>query len=236
MTVDEVLTELKALGNESTKRTLMKHGAREPFFGVKIEDLKKKLLKRVKADQELALALYDTGNSDAMYLAGLAVDPQKMTKAQLKRWAKGAYWYMISGYTVAGVAAESKFAWDLALEWIDSKQEQVANAGWCTLASWVGITADEKLPLDELKKLLDRVEKQIHAAPNRVRYAMNCFVIAAGGCVVPLNKYAVAVAKRIGKVAVDVGDTSCKVPLASEYIEMMREKGRIGKKRASARC
>lgn len=236
MTVDEVLAELEALGNASTKKTLVKHGAREPIFGVKIEDLKKTLLKRVKGDQALALALYDTGNSDAMYLAGMAVEPALMTKAQLKRWAKGAYWYMISGYTVAGVAAESKHAWELALEWIDSKQEQVANAGWCTLAAWMGITPDEELPLEELKRLLDRVERQIHTAQNRVRQAMNQFVIAAGGCVAPLTPYAMSVAKRIGKVEVDVGDTACKVPLATEYIEKMREKGRIGKKRASARC
>jgi 3-methyladenine DNA glycosylase AlkD len=236
MTVDEVMSELESLGNATTKNTLVKHGAREPFFGVKIEDMKKKLLKRVKGDQQLILALYDTGNSDAMYLAGLAADPIQMTKAQLKRWAKGAYWHMISGYTVPGVAAESKFAWELALEWIDSKQEQIANAGWSTLAAWVGITPDEDLPLDELKKLLDRAEKQIHTAQNRVRYAMNSFVIAAGGCVTPLTKHATAVAKRIGKVEVDMGGTACKVPLAADYIEMMREKGRLGKKRASARC
>src|SRR5947209_7953223 len=48
----------------------MKHGAREPFFGVKIEDLKK-IQKRIKKDYQLALDLYATGISDAMYLAGL---------------------------------------------------------------------------------------------------------------------------------------------------------------------
>jgi hypothetical protein len=41
----------------------MKHGAPEPIFGVKFGDLK-----RVKKDHQLALGLYSTGNSDAMYL------------------------------------------------------------------------------------------------------------------------------------------------------------------------
>jgi 3-methyladenine DNA glycosylase AlkD len=86
MTRDDVMAELARLGGEPTKKTLMRHGAREPFFGVKVGDLKV-LQKKIKKDHALALALYDTGNSDAMYLAGLVADPAKMTKAQLRRWA-----------------------------------------------------------------------------------------------------------------------------------------------------
>ncbi|HNF15981.1 MAG TPA: DNA alkylation repair protein, partial [Leptospiraceae bacterium] len=56
MTVDEVLAELKKMGNESTKKVLMKHGAKEPFFGVKVQDLKK-IVKKVKKDYELSLQL-----------------------------------------------------------------------------------------------------------------------------------------------------------------------------------
>src|SRR3954453_8959561 len=73
MSVQEIIDELKSLGNEATKRTLEKHGAREPFFGVKVEELKK-IQKRIKKDYKLALELYDTGISDAMYLAGLIAD------------------------------------------------------------------------------------------------------------------------------------------------------------------
>ena len=41
MTTKEVLTELKSYGDERTKNTLLRHGAKEPFFGVKVQDLKK---------------------------------------------------------------------------------------------------------------------------------------------------------------------------------------------------
>ena len=58
---------------------------------MKIADLKV-IQKKIKKDYELSLALYDTGNSDAMYLAGLIADPDRMTKADLKKWVKGAYW------------------------------------------------------------------------------------------------------------------------------------------------
>src|SRR5262249_55399880 len=99
MTAKEIVDELKSLGNEASKKVLLKHGAKEPFFGVKIEDLKK-IQKRIKNDHALALALYDTGISDAMYLAGLIADDAQMTKKDLERWAERAYWYMLSEYTV----------------------------------------------------------------------------------------------------------------------------------------
>ena len=47
MTADEVVKELRSMGSESIKKVLLKHGAKEPFYGVKIEDLKK-IQKRVK--------------------------------------------------------------------------------------------------------------------------------------------------------------------------------------------
>ena len=69
MNIDEVMLELKNCGNESTKKTLIKHGAKAPFFGVKVEDLKK-IQKKTKTNHKLALELFATGNSDAMYELG----------------------------------------------------------------------------------------------------------------------------------------------------------------------
>jgi 3-methyladenine DNA glycosylase AlkD len=235
MTAAEVMAELERLGTEQTKKTFLRHGAKEPFFGVKIGDLKV-IQKKVKKDHALALALYDTGNSDAMYLAALISDPKQMTKAQLQKWMKGAYWHMLASYTVPWVAAESRFGAELARAWIDSPKELTAIAGWFTWSSLVGITPDEDLDLDELAELLDRVEARIHKAKNREKSAMNGFVIAAGGSVEPLLPKAKAVAKAIGTVEVDHGDTSCKTPNALDYLVMMEEKDRIGKKRKTAMC
>src|SRR5688572_19420796 len=105
MTTPEILQKLEKLGSPSIKKTLLRHGAKEPLFGVKVADLKK-IQKTIKFDYELSLELYDTGNSDAMYLAGLIADPDKMTKQDLQGWAEKATWTMISEYTVAQVAAE----------------------------------------------------------------------------------------------------------------------------------
>ena len=169
MTLDEVMIELERLGNPGTKKVLMRHGMPESSFGVKVGDLKT-LVKKIKVDHELALALYDTGNSDAMYLASLIADDERMTKRDLKRWADKATWNAISSYAVAWAAAESRYGWELGLEWIDAKKLSVVVSGWSTLAAWVSIRPDEELDLPQLKTLLARVRKQIDAAPDRVRH------------------------------------------------------------------
>ena len=40
MTAAHITAELKALGHESYKKTMLNHGAKEPFYCVKVEDLK----------------------------------------------------------------------------------------------------------------------------------------------------------------------------------------------------
>lgn len=235
MTANEVLTQFQKLGKESYRQTFLRHGAPESILGVSVGDMKK-IQKKIKKDHALALELYDTGISDAMYFSALISEPQKMTKPQLQKWVKGATWHMLSYYTVPWVAAESRFGAELAREWIESKKELVASAGWSTWSSLVSIKPDSELDLTELEKLLDRVVKQIHGSPNLVRESMNCFIIAVGSYVTPLSFKAKATAKAVGKVEVDKGDTACKVPDAFAYIEMVEQKGRAGKKRKSAMC
>lgn len=235
MTKDEIMQQLKSWGNENTVRIFKNHGARDPIFGVKVGDLKK-IVKKVKKNHELALELWDTGNSDAQYLAGLIADENKMTKAQLQKWVEEASWYMLSDYAVAGVAAESPHGLELAREWIKSDKQLIASAGWATWSGLIAMKGEEELDLDEIERLLEFIEKNIHESKNRVRYSMNNFVISVGGYLPSLSEKAKAVSRRIGKVEVFMGKTSCRVPYAPEYIEKMIARGSLGKKRKAARC
>lgn len=235
-TLAEVMQELKARGTEQTVKTMGRHGGpTDKMYGVKIADMKI-ILKKIKGDQKLALQLYDTGNSDAMYLAGLLADGSKMTAKQLNDWAKKAPWYMISDYTVAWVASENPDGFDLACKWIESRQELVASAGWSTLAAIAGTREDSQLDLESYLALLGQVENSIHQAKNRVKYSMNNFVISVACFIRSLHKQAMATAKRIGKVEVDVGDTSCQVPVAVDYITKTIAKRGVGTKRSSPKC
>ncbi len=235
MSRDEVLAFLKERGNETAKITLMKHGAREPLFGTRIGDMKP-LAKKIKRDHPLALDLYETGNSDAMYFAGLIADETQVTKQQLQHWVDQAYWYLLSECTVAWVAAESPYGFELAREWISVRDEMIACAGWSTFSSLLAIRTNDEFDLPELKHLLETIEHTIHEERNRVRYVMNQFVISVGAAVPELTDRCKQIGERIGAVHVDMGDTACKVPRIKPYIEKIESRGAIGKKRKAARC
>lgn len=235
LTINEVMNRLEELGSEQTKRTFLRHGAMEPLFGVKIGDLKK-WVKDVKKDQSLVRALYRTGNSDAMYLAGLAVDPKSLTKEELQSWVEAAKWHTIAGYTVASVAAESLYGLDLAREWMMSPDEMIATCGWSTYANYISVTPDTELDIAEIRGLLEQIQMTIHQERNRVRYTMNALVIVVGSSITELHEEAVSVAASIGKVQVSMGQTACKVPLAEDYIAKVQQAGKLGVKKKTCIC
>jgi 3-methyladenine DNA glycosylase AlkD len=235
MTVEEIMTELRSKGSDGIRRIFLKHGIKDPMFGVKIEYLKL-IQKKIKMDYQLAKDLYETGNADAMYLAGLIADDKKMTISDLQNWARKAVSNNISEYTVPWVAAGSLYGYELALDWIDAPEEYIAAAGWATLAELVSLRENDCLDAETLKPLLARVVTHISTAKNRVRYVMNKFVIAAGIYEPAITNDAMAAAKKIGQVSVDMNGTACKVPDAAGYILKIKEKGTLGKKKKTVKC
>jgi 3-methyladenine DNA glycosylase AlkD len=237
LSTENIVDKLSSLGSDGVKNIFFKHGAREPLFGVKTEDLKK-LISEIPKDQRhsLALKLYETGISDAMYLAGLMADPKQMDRATLEQWVDKAYWYMLSEYTVAWVTAESRDGWNIALEWIRSEKEQTATAGWSALGSYVAITPDSELDKEMLSKLIREVKEVIHSKQNRVRYTMNGFLISVAGYVPDLTEEARNAAVEIGKLDFVMAGTACKLPYAPDYIDKMVQRGKPGQKRKTARC
>lgn len=143
---------------------------------------------------------------------------------------------MLSDFTVTGVAAESPHGRSLALKWMKSRKPLIASAGWTTYSLLVATLPDAELDSEEVAELLDQVVAEVHTAPNRVRYAMNNFVIAVGCYVKPLLKAAKNAAKQIGPIEVDFGETDCKVPVAVDYIAKVESMGRVGQKRPSPKC
>jgi len=236
-TVTSIMAELKKKGTEKMRKMYARHGmVTERVFGVSIADLKV-VAKAIKGQQALACELYETGNLDAMYLAGLVADGSQMTKKQLHGWAEGAAnLQMISEYTVPWVTVENPNGRDLAIQWIKSKKEGVASSGWCTYAELVATKPDKELDLSEIEGLLGTIVKEISSAQNRARYTMNGFVIAVGTYVKPLLKHAKASARKIGAVSVDLGDTACTVRAATAQIEKIEASGRVGQKRKTIRC
>ena len=232
---DSVVCELESLGTARTKKSYLSRGVREPLFGVATGAMKP-LKKQIGVDQALADELWDTGNYDAMYFAGMIADVRVMTEADFDRWIDGAYCAMLSDFVVAVTLAESDLAQSVANRWIRSGEENRASAGWACYEWLLGWGPDSYFEPETVRELLDLAAATIHEASPRVRRAMNNFIVAVGVSYQPLHDDALKAAEDIGTVEV-VSDGEVK-PLASaaEQIRKAAEKGRIGFKRRAVRC
>jgi 3-methyladenine DNA glycosylase AlkD len=217
MSLAKVMKQLAALGSEQAVKTYRRHGVDGPAFGVRYADLYA-LRKQIGIDQALAVALFDTGNHDARILATLVADPAGLTVKQLDAWQKACNDHVLNG-AVATLAAQTRAAPKLAQRWRKAKAELRSAAGWHVVGSLSapGALADDVW----LRLCLTEIRDGIARAENRTKSAMNSALISIGGYRPALRDEALAVAKAIGKVEVDHGDTSCKTPDAVQYIEKM---------------
>ena len=215
MSVTEVMSALEKAGTEQARKTYARHGAKGPMFGVSFADLKS-LVKRIKVDHDLAMALWATGNFDARVLAVKVADPLLMSPKELDRWASEDTARLCHTY-VAELAAEGPHGKLRAEAWLASKSETQRCVGWLLVGALA--KRDQTIPAAWFVGRIATIEKAIHKAPNAEREAMNNALISLGCRDSAARKTAVTAAKRIGPVSVDHGDTACKTPSAAEYIE-----------------
>jgi 3-methyladenine DNA glycosylase AlkD len=226
-TAQDVLRELEALGTEQTRKTYRRHGIGGETYGVSYAHLGA-LRKRLKINHELARQLWDSGNHDARILATMIADATQADEPLLNAWAGDLRNHVLTDALV-GFVAKTRDVHTWMERWLDSDGEWLARAGWHLLGQLA--MNEQTLPDTFFEPYLVRIERDIHAEKNRVREAMNSALIAIGMRDDALEARALAVAKAIGKVQVDHGDTSCKTPDASGYIRKGRERQRS---RASA--
>lgn len=222
MEVQSILQELESLSTERTKKIYMQNGASEPLYGVATGAMKP-LLRRIGLNQEIAEALYATGNYDAMYLAGMIAEPKAMTTEDFDRWMEAAYFYMISDFIVAVTLSEADTAQAVSDRWIADGRELYVSAGYSCYCWLIGNRKDEEFDAEKLDAMLETVQESIDRSPVRAQISMNRFVATIGVSYLPLHDKALAVGTEIGTGA-------------AEEIQKAATKGRLGFKRKHVRC
>jgi 3-methyladenine DNA glycosylase AlkD len=217
MTAAQVMATLKKMGTAQNRKVYARHGATGDMFGVSFGNLRM-LRKQIKTDQALAEALWDTENTDARMLAVMIADPDAFSKSNLDNWMRQIDYYTLADIYVKEVVCRSRHVYSRLEKWIDRKHEWIGRAGWVVLAN-MAMDPENDLTSSELSGYLNRIEKSIHEAPNLTRDAMNSALISIGIRNGKFRKEATKVARKVGEVAVDHGETGCKTPDAVGYIE-----------------
>jgi 3-methyladenine DNA glycosylase AlkD len=223
MNAEEVLAALEPLGKPQTAAIYRRHGSGERVLGVLTSELAK-LQKKIKVDHALAMALWRTGVAEARILALLIADPEKLTRPDADGLIEDGPVHFVGCY-LSALVARSPIAEEMMRAWMRSPDEFHREMGYGILG--VRLKDDpDSIGDEDAEKVLATIEKEIHRSPNWARYAMNGALISIGVYKPALRKQAIEAAKRIGKVEVDHGETTCKTPEAVVSIEKASKRKR----------
>jgi 3-methyladenine DNA glycosylase AlkD len=223
MSAHEILATLKKLGKPQTAAIYKRHGAGDNVFGTLTSEIVK-LQKKIKVDHALATELWRTGNAEARILALQVSDPERLTRADADRLLQEGQIRFLGCY-LAGLLSRSPIGRETMCSWMASSDEFTREMGYGILGV---ILKDEPDSVSDAAaaKILKTIEDEIQASPNWARHAMNGALISIAIFKASLRNKAIDAAKRIGKVKVDHGETSCKTPDAVPYIEKASKRKR----------
>ncbi|GGA62178.1 hypothetical protein GCM10011490_10740 [Pseudoclavibacter endophyticus] len=164
-TAEELLAELRALDDPKMRAVNERHGN---DFGVNLTKLRA-IAKRLKKQPKLASELWATGDTAARLLAILVCRPQQFGEDELDTMLRAASIPKVHDWLVNYVVKKTPHAKALRLRWFDDPDPVVASAGWQLTTELVGKAPDGL----SLENLLDRIEADMLAAPDRLQWAMN---------------------------------------------------------------
>jgi 3-methyladenine DNA glycosylase AlkD len=225
VTVNQILKDLKSLSEPRAVKVWKRLGMdTSTFYGVGLTKIKN-YSKKVGRSHELAGELWETGIHDARLLATMIEEPKKVTEEQIDRWIAEADFWDLSDKICTNIAAKTPFALKKVRKWIKSKDEFVKRSGFSLMAELArnGNAIEES----ELEEYIELIERTIHKQKNWVKEAMNWTLISIGSRNRSLNQKALAAAHRIGKIDVDYGDSSCKLPDAIGFLTGERMQAKI---------
>jgi 3-methyladenine DNA glycosylase AlkD len=216
MTLNETLEQLEALGNEKIRAHNTKYGAGKNQFGVKHGDIRA-LAKKIKTNQELARALWKTGNGDAQLLAALLFKPKDLSAKELDQLVRSISFAHVADWLISYVVKEHPDKETLRQKWMATKDRWAARAGWSLTA---GRVARSPEGLD-VPALLDRIESEMGTADPVVQWTMNSTLAEIGIHFPKLRKRAMAIGEKLGIYRDYPVSKGCTSPFAPIWIEAM---------------
>lgn len=216
MTLDAALKQLASFGDERMRAQNAKNGAGPNQFGVKRGDIRK-VAEKIKSDHPLALALWQTRNIDAQFLAALVIKPEQLSAAELERLVRSAAWVQVADWLSSYVTANHARKESLRQKWMTAKHPLLARAGWRLTADRV----EENPEGLDVVALLDRIEAEMGDAAPDVQWTMNSTLAQIGIHFPNHRKRAVAIGESLGIYRDYPVSKGCTSPFAPIWIKAM---------------
>ena len=221
MTLEETLAQLEALGNERMRAQNTRYGAGDNQFGVRRGDVRK-LAKKIKANHGLAMALWETGNIDARFLAILLIKAKTLSADEVDRMVRAVAFVQVADWLSAYVVKRHPDKETLREGWMHTDHPMAARAGWSLTAERV-VKRPEGL---DLPALLDRIESEMGSAAPEVQWTMNFVLVETGIHFPDHRERALAIGESLGIYRDYPASKGCTSPFAPIWInEMVSRQG-----------
>ncbi len=182
-------------------------------FGIGLTVLRK-LAKQIGRDAKLAQSLWKTDIYDAKIIGLLIDDPKTITRDQVEQQVEqlGAGMLIHVFSSCDATLTKTPFAFDLAKEWMSSKDEIRRQ---CAYGLLYELSKKNPKGMDDafLLSTIQHIQAKIHSEPMWVREAMNGALLGIGKRSPTLNKAAIKAVKAIGPIDVDYGDDNQCEPI-----------------------
>ena len=193
--VDEIISELRSLANQKTQGKAAYFGINaENLLGVSMPDLRK-FAKVIGKDHSIAMGLWKTKIHEALILASLVDEAEKVTEKQIDNWTNDFNSWDVCDQCCINLFIKTPYAKKKALEYCGSEKEFVKRCGFALIAVMAVHYKKEK---DEFfLPFLKIIERESTDERNFVKKAVNWALRQIGKRNETLRKAAIATAKRI---------------------------------------
>jgi 3-methyladenine DNA glycosylase AlkD len=190
---------LKAHGDPAVKAGLARYGLpTDKAFGLSVATLKS-YAKTLGRNHDLAVALWQTGWTDARMLAALVGEPGRVTPAEMDAWCRDFDSWGIVDTVCFTLWDRSPHAWPKAKQWVTRQPEFEKRAGFVLMAC---LAAHDKRAADgAFLPLLPLIEKGAGDERNFVKKGVSWALRHIGHRSKKLHAAAIKTATRLSKSA-----------------------------------
>ncbi|MCK4329559.1 DNA alkylation repair protein [candidate division WOR-3 bacterium] len=196
--IEEVLTKLK----DKAKPDQLEGMARYRMvtlkrLGVSIPNMRK-MAKELGKNHNLALKLWKTGIPEAMILAAMIDEPEKLTEKQMEDWVKDINSWDVCDQVCMNLFEKTPLAWKKILDWSEREEAFVKRTAYALIACLA--CHDKKTEDEKFINLFPVIKHGATDERNFVKKAVNWALRNIGKRNTNLNKAAINAAKETQQI------------------------------------
>lgn len=192
---EEIIKKLRAHAKPQNLAGMARYGI-VPKNGLGVGmPLLRAIAKETGKDHALAQKLWNSGIHDARILAALVDEPEKVTPAQMNRWAAQFYSWDVCDQVCGNLFDKTPYAYEKASTWRRDPREYVKRAGFVLMA--VLAVHDKRADDARFLAFLPMIREGADDARNFVKKAVNWALRQIGKRNPALRKKALALAEEL---------------------------------------